>query len=107
MTISGSSQQGEGSGARGLGGDAGGALSWLQHGLFPTTMAHARLDLGWHAGDRIGTWAIEVRNPVDGALLAQEVHPLQSYPDILSLLIKATSQQRLILLELLDPDPFP
>jgi hypothetical protein len=106
LTTSGYSNQGEGSGARGFGGDTGGALGWLQHGLFPTTMLHARLDLGWHAGDRIGTWAIEVRNPVDGALLAEEVHPLQSYPDILGLLIRSTSQQRVILLELLDPDPF-
>ena len=106
MTDEGISAQGEGSAGRPLADLSRGATSWRQVGLVPEVVLQARLDLGWHSVERVGMWAIEVRNPITAELVAAEVSPAHTYTDVLSMLIAATSTQRLILLEYFDPDPF-
>lgn len=75
--------------------------------MVPEELLQARLDVGWHRRERVGMWAIEVRNPITQALVAMKVEPLHHFPDLVTLLIRSTSEQRAILLDLFDPHPFP
>jgi len=74
--------------------------------LEPPPLAHARLDLGWVASERLGMWSIEVVNPVTSDLLAARVQPLRAYQNVTEFLLQATARQREAMLELLDPPPF-
>lgn len=74
--------------------------------LEPPPLAHARLDLGWVAHERLGMWSIEVVNPVTSDLLGAKVQPLRAYQNVVEFLISATAAQREAMLELLDPAPF-
>lgn len=83
-----------------------GETAWTQTAFLPPRLIHARLDLGWAANERLGMWAIEVRSPVEDRLLAATVEPLHAYPDLVTYLLKSTSNQRALLLDILDPPPF-
>lgn len=80
--------------------------TWRQMALLPPTLVHVRLDLGWAAVDREGMFAVEIRNPVTDELVAAEVVPLRSYPDLEAYLEHARTYQDALIREVLDPYPF-
>jgi hypothetical protein len=106
LTNRGRSQQGEGQGLRGLEPPLRGETSWRQTRIFPPSLVQARLDVGWHAGDRIGVSSIEVFVPGTRELLALEVHPNRPYPSIQDLISHTSEWCGVVLRDVLDPDPF-
>ncbi len=98
--------RGEGSGGRGLPNLSRGLTSWRQTSLIPPALATIRLDVGWHAADKVGMYAAEAYVSDSRELLALEVHPSRHYPDLEDFLSRAQTWQRGVLLDIFNPDPF-
>jgi hypothetical protein len=106
LTISGKSNQGEGSVGRGFAGPNRGETSWRQTLLVPAEMITVRLDLGWHGPERIGMFAAEASVSGTRELLALEVHPAHRYDSLDHWLGSAQRWQASVVRDLFDPDPF-
>lgn len=107
MTIRGNSAQGEGSVGRGLPVSSMGETSWRQTHLFPPAQITVRLDVGWDRTDCVGMFAGEAWVASTRELLALEVHPLARYDDLELFIGCAQRWQAQLLVDLLDPEPFP
>lgn len=106
MTNSGISHQGEGSGGPGFGPSSARSTSWRQTLLTPVPLVQVRLDVGWHAAERIGMYSAECYVPNTRELLALEVHPSARYDSLEHFVGTAHAWQRAVLLSVFDPDPF-
>lgn len=83
-----------------------GERSWRQTSLYPPSLLHVRLDLGWIPSERTGMFAGEAYVPTTRELVALEVHPMRRYANIHAWLGAALEWQGALVVDVFDPDPF-
>lgn len=106
MTTSGKSQQGEGSGGRGLADDSRGEQAWTQTTLYPPEVVSATLRVAWIAETGHLQWQIEVSDPLTSELLAMQSVPHRQADSAQHAITQALTGLRIAWDDVMDPDPF-
>jgi hypothetical protein len=106
LTNSGDSQQGEGSGGRGLADVTALGTAWSQPGLIPPDVVQATLRIAYIPETHHAQWQLEVQNPVTGELLAMSSVPHRDARSADHALSEAFVDLRRRWGDVCDPDPF-